>query len=187
MRRMTKNTMKNELNTKNFSFAVKEISEEGKFSGYASGFNVVDYNDDVVLRGAFQKTIENKWPKLLWQHNSDEPVGIFTSIKEDETGLFVTGQLFLSIQRAKEAYELLKGGAISGLSIGYLPVKWEYEERNNDIVLLLKEIDLWEISLVTFPANPLANVNNIKSLEVKNEIETFKAAQKLLKSLKGDL
>ena len=177
----------NELNTKNFSFSVKEISDEGKFEGYASVFNVVDDYDDVVLRGAFEKTIEKKWPKLLWQHNSAEPVGAFADIKEDDTGLFVTGQLFLGIQKAREAYELLKGGAISGLSIGYIPVKWEYEERDNDIILLLKEIDLWEISLVTFPANPLANVNNVKGLQAKQEIDAVKAAQKLLRTLKGDL
>ena len=179
--------MNNALSCKNFALDVKEISEEGKFSGYASVFNIVDACDDIVLRGAFEKTIVEKWPKLLWQHNAAEPIGIFTDIKENDMGLLVSAQLFLGIQKAREAYELLKGGAISGLSIGYIPVKWEYEERENSIVVLLKEIDLWEISLVTFPANPLANVADVKTIQEYKNSDTIKAAQKLLQTLKGEL
>ena len=199
-----------------FPFEVKELSEAGTFKGYGSVFDVVDDWDDVVVKGAFTKSIAKKLPVLLWQHNSDKPIGVYTSVEEDNKGLKIEGRLLIdSISQAKEAHALLHAGAIKGLSIGYIPLAWEYETRKDKRVRILKEIDLWEISLVTFPANPKAVVGSVKSIrdveaylrdaglgrnEAKaviaavrdsalrdaEESDALKAAQTLLRKFKGE-
>lgn len=121
-------------------------------------------------------------PVMLWQHYSSQPIGIYESIKEDEIGLWVEGRLLLDIPKAREAHILLKNKAIRGLSIGFIPTAWEWETRENGVARILKEIDLWEISLVTFPANSKALVDDVKSIE---NAETIKAAKKLLNIMKG--
>jgi HK97 family phage prohead protease len=194
---------------------LKVLDETGIFKGYGSVFDVVDGWDDVVVKGAFEKSIAKRKPALLWQHNSDKPIGIYTSVEEDNKGLKLEGKLLVDeIGQAKEAYALLRAGALNGLSIGYLPLAWEYETRKERQVRILKEIDLWEISLVTFPANPKAVVGNVKSIrdaenylrdaglgrnEAKaviaavrdsalrdaEESDALKAAEELLKKIKG--
>tara|TARA_Y100001937_G_scaffold128504_1_gene205507 strand:- start:639 stop:1490 length:852 start_codon:yes stop_codon:yes gene_type:complete len=140
--------------------------EKGKFSGYGSIFGNKDLGNDVVVTGAFSKSLKRREPreiKMLWQHKQDMPIGVFTSIKEDGDGLAVQGQLALGTQRGKEAYELLKIGALDGLSIGYKadPNKQDYDSRRRR--RMLKEVDLMEISLVTFPMNPKARVSAVKA------------------------
>lgn len=149
----------------NFCLDLKSIDGQGRFAGYASVFNVVDNQRDIILKGAFFNTIRGRIGeiKLLWQHQQDEPIGIFTRIFEDARGLYVEGELLLDVQRAKEAHTLLKAGAISGLSIGYSPVHYKIDAKTG--VRLLTEIELWEISLVTFPANAAAGVTVIKQQE----------------------
>lgn len=164
--------LKNKQIIRDFRLDIKEITEEGRFSGYASVFDVIDYFDDVILRGAFEKSISEKKPVMLWQHDSDEPIGVYESITEDDIGLWVNGRLLLDLERAKEAYILLKNQAIRGLSIGFVPTLWEWETReNNRRIRLLKEVDLWEISLVTFPANPKALVDDVKSVKSVRDVE----------------
>ena len=94
------------------------------------------------------------------------PIGVFTSIKEDEHGLKVKGQLAMNVQAGKEAYELLKMGALDGLSIGFRvnPKKVSYEKRTNKRII--EELDLMEISLVTFPMNPQATIRSVKGQEI---------------------
>lgn len=165
-----------QITNKSFPFEIKTISETGAFTGYASVFGNEDLWGDIVIAGAFSKSIAEKKPAMLWQHNSDEPIGIWTVIKEDEKGLYVEGQLLIDgVAKAKEAYELLAAKAISGLSIGYRAVSWEWRKKDdsNDEVRLLKEIDLWEISLVTFPANTEARVGDVKDLNTLRDIEGF--------------
>ena len=165
-----------QITNKSFPFEIKTISETGAFTGYASVFGNEDLWGDIVVAGAFSKSIAEKKPAMLWQHNSDEPIGIWTVIKEDEKGLYVEGQLLIDgVAKAKEAYELLAAKAISGLSIGYRAVSWEWRKKDdsNDEVRLLKEIDLWEISLVTFPANTEARVGDVKDLNTLRDIEGF--------------
>lgn len=165
-----------QITNKSFPFEIKTISETGAFTGYASVFGNEDLWGDIVVAGAFSKSIAEKKPAMLWQHNSDEPIGIWAVIKEDEKGLYVEGQLLIDgVAKAKEAYELLAAKAISGLSIGYRAVSWEWRKKDdsNDEVRLLKEIDLWEISLVTFPANTEARVGDVKDLNTLRDIEGF--------------
>ena len=108
---------------------------------------------------------------MLWQHNSAEPIGVYESIREDDIGLWIEGRLLLDLEKGKEAYILLKNQAIRGLSIGFIPLAWEWETRENKRIRVLKEIDLWEISLVTFPANPKALVDDVKSIKTVRDVE----------------
>lgn len=144
---------------------LKSLTEEGRFAGYASVFGVTDNQKDMMLPGAFVKSLQQpaRDIKLLWQHRMDEPIGRFERIFEDEKGLYVEGRLLLGVARAREAYELLRSGAVGGLSIGYKPVAYDFDETSG--TRLLKEVDLFEISLVTFPANEAAQVTVVKSGE----------------------
>ena len=152
------------LSRKSYPMEIKEISDEGYFSGYGSVFDVVDDWDDVIVRGAFAETLQKKTPVMLWQHDSAEPIGVYERIREDEIGLWLEGRLLLDIEKGREAHILLKNRAIRGLSIGFLPLAWEWETRDNKRVRVLKDIDLWEVSLVTFPANPKAVVDEVKTV-----------------------
>lgn len=146
-----------------FDLEVKTIDKNGRFSGYASVFDVVDNHNDVITKGAFRQTLKDRIGKikLLWQHRQDEPIGVFEDMFEDSQGLYVQGKLLLNVQRAKEAYALLKEGAISGLSIGYSPMKYTIDPDMGTRILTV--IELWEVSLVTFPANAAAAVTVVKS------------------------
>ena len=144
-------------------FKIKAVSEDGLFSGYGSVFGVVDSYQEVVASGAFKESLDSRMPSLLWQHRSGEPIGVYTTVKEDNIGLHVEGKLALKTARGAEAYELLKMGAISGLSIGFVTREDNYDRVTG--VRTLKKVDLWEVSLVTFPANDSARVANIKSIE----------------------
>lgn len=145
-----------------FSLAVKSLDSTGRFAGYASVFDVVDNQKDIILRGAFSQTLKGRARdiKMLWQHQQDEPIGIFERMFEDARGLYVEGKLLLDVARGKEAYSLLKEGAIGGLSIGYSPIKYRIHEKTG--VRLLSAVELWEISLVTFPANEAAKITVVK-------------------------
>lgn len=144
-------------------FKIKAVNEDGLFSGYGSVFGVVDSYQEVVAAGAFKESLDSRMPSLLWQHRSGEPIGVYTTVKEDNIGLHVEGKLALKTTRGAEAYELLKMGAISGLSIGFVTREDSYDRVTG--VRTLKKVDLWEVSLVTFPANDSARVANIKSIE----------------------
>jgi HK97 family phage prohead protease len=142
------------------------LNEEGKFSGYASVFNVPDRQNDIVLPGAFKRTLIERGGevKLLWQHSFEEPIGVIENLYEDNTGLFMEARLLLDVSRGKEAYSLLKAGAVEGLSIGYTVTQYDYAPKTGH--RLIKDVDLWEVSLVTFPANAQAKVAKVKKLDV---------------------
>lgn len=166
------------LKQKDFALSVKEISEDGTFTGYGSVFDVVDSYRDIVAKGAFVKSLDKHkekgtMPALLWQHNSAEPLGVFTSMEEDDIGLKLTGQIAMKTQRGAEAYELMKMKAVSGLSIGFVPKSETYDKKSG--VTTLTEVDLWETSLVTFPANDEARVEGVKSIEQLSSIKDVEA------------
>lgn len=144
-------------------FKIKAVSEDGLFSGYGSVFGVIDSYKEVVSPGAFSESLSQRTPALLWQHRSGEPIGVYSAIREDQTGLYVEGKLALKTARGAEAYELLKMGAISGLSIGFVTRDDSYDRVTG--IRTLKKVDLWEVSLVTFPANDAARVSGVKSIE----------------------
>lgn len=146
------------------SFQIKEITESGKFTGYASVFDVRDSYNDIVVKGAFNNSISKRKPKLLWQHDTKEIIGGFTSIKEDEKGLIVEGELDLEITKAREAYVLLKKGRLEGMSIGYYIPEGGSSFDDKKKARILEKIELMEISLVSFPANDKATVMDVKSV-----------------------
>ncbi len=152
---------------------LKSVSDSGEFEGYGSVFGVKDSYSDIVVPGAFLKSL-NDWsgkgrlPALLWQHDMSEPIGVYTEMREDETGLYVKGRLLIDDDPlAKRAHAHMKAGSLSGLSIGYILNDWEYDRDKGG--WLLKEIDLWEVSLVTFPANDEARISEVKSLLERGE------------------
>lgn len=161
-----------------FNLHLKSIDNQGVFAGYASVFNMVDNQRDVIQRGAFSRTLKGRVGdiKLLWQHQQDEPIGIFSKIFEDTRGLYVEGKLLLDVQRALEAHTLLKAGALSGLSIGYSPIRYSIDPKSG--VRTIFEVDLWEISLVTFPANAAANVTVVKQSATPDEDAAWNQARK---------
>lgn len=142
---------------------LKKLTEKGEFEGYGSVFNEVDMGGDKVMPGAFKNSLAGK-PltaiKLLWQHDPGTPIGVWEEMKEDERGLFVKGQILTAVQKGAEALALMKAGVIDGLSIGFRTVKSMWED-NNEVRQLL-EVDLWEISVVTFPMNLRARVDGVK-------------------------
>lgn len=172
------------MKTKNyFTYGWKaEPSADGKtatIAGYASVFGNIDAYGDTVQKGAFAKSIATQMPKMLWQHDSRSPVGKWTIAQEDDFGLFVRGELLLDIYQARNAYTLIQADAISGLSIGYREIDSEY--NRNTGINVLKEIDLLEVSIVTFPANELATVTEIKSLLENGELPPLKEFEKFLR------
>jgi uncharacterized protein len=153
-------------NTRDFAFELKSINADGTFEGYGSVFGVKDSYDEIVAPGAFADTLNTHrsngtMPALLWQHRSGEPIGVYTSMSEDQIGLKLQGRLALKTQRGAEAYELLKMKAISGLSIGFQTREDSFDRLTG--IRTLKRVDLWETSLVTFPANDSARVQGVKS------------------------
>lgn len=144
---------------------LKHMSEDGRFAGYASVFDVIDRQRDVVERGAFRNSLRQRFNeiKLLWQHAPEEPIGRITSMFEDTHGLYIEGELSLDVARAREAHALLKQGVVNGLSIGYAPKRYATDPDSG--VRRLQEVELWEVSLVTFPANEKARVTVVKSAE----------------------
>lgn len=142
-----------------------ETEKRGTIAGYASCFNKVDHQRDMIAKGAFTRTLRawhltGKKPKMLWQHQAHQPIGVWTHLKEDDYGLYVEGQLALGTKQADEAYFLLKSGVLDGLSIGFRTIKATREPKQRARLLL--DIDLIEISLVTFGANPSALVSQVK-------------------------
>ncbi len=160
---------------------VKADGAPGSFEGYGAVFGNTDRDGDVVEKGAFGESLKVRMPALLWQHNAKEPIGRFDLVKEDKKGLFVKGRLSMS-GKGKEAYDLLKLGALNGLSIGF--VTKEALRNRATGTRTIKRAELMEVSLVTFPANELARVNTVKasgSMLSADGIETPRDFERLLR------
>lgn len=173
--------------TRDLEFKIKAVDDDGFFSGYGSVFGNVDSYGDVVVEGAFDETIKDHqakgvMPPVLWQHYASEPIGVFTKLEEDEHGLYVEGKLLINdIQKAREAHSLLKAGAISGLSIGYSIKKGNWNEADGIYELLA--VKLFEISVVTFPANEESVVETVKSKLQDGKLPSLPEFEKSLRDL----
>lgn len=143
---------------------IKSISDDGSFSGYASLHNVVDSYNDIILPGAFGGSLDVASVKLLWQHDPKSPIGVLTKIEETLTGLYVEAKILTTIEKGREAYELLKASVIDGLSIGFETIEHKLVGEYRYIT----KLKLWEISVVTFPANDLARVRDVRSAFVES-------------------
>lgn len=136
-----------------------------KIAGYASLFGAADMAGDVVRPGAFAAALLRRGTggvRMLFQHEASEPVGVWTAIREDSHGLYVEGELLGAGPRGKTAAALVKVGAVDGLSIGYRPTRM----RRGPGGRALLELDLWEVSIVTFPMLPGARLRTIENQDV---------------------
>ena len=175
------------IKVKDLLFKAEAVKEDGFFSGYCNVFDVKDSYDEIVRQGAFTESIQgwnaqNKMPPVLWNHDRNQPIGVWTKLVEDEHGLYGEARLLINdVARAKEIHALMLAGAIDGLSIGYRLSKWAYNEKEDALELFA--IDLKEISVVTFPANEESRVDVVKSALAKGGLPTLAEFEKALRDL----
>ena len=139
------------------------LAPDGSIEGYASLFGAIDQARDMVMPGAFQQTLKQRGVRkvaMLFQHDPAEPVGVWLDLQEDFRGLYARGRLIPDVARGRELLALLRDGAIDGLSIGYRTVRGRIDPRTR--VRALHQVDLWEISIVTFPLLDGARVSAVK-------------------------
>jgi uncharacterized protein len=154
-----------------FDLEVKLAGDDaatGSVEGYGSVFGLLDRGGDIVMPGAFKASLaawkkKKALPPMLWQHDPYNPVGVWTDAAEDEKGLKLTGQLVMDVPQAASARALIAAGAVKGLSIGYRTQDYEIDRTTG--ARRLKKVDLWEISLVTFPMLPEALISGVKSID----------------------
>lgn len=171
--------------TLDFRCDLKATGDAGTFEGYGSIFNITDQGGDIVVPGAFMETLAiqkaaGRLPAMLWQHRQAEPIGVYTSMEEDAVGLKVKGQLALKTVRGAEAYELMKMGALTGMSIGYRSRDDSYDRVTG--IRTLKKLDLPEVSLVTFPMNDASRVSAVKAIE---ELDSLSEIERHLRDACG--
>ncbi|MFD1882371.1 HK97 family phage prohead protease [Paracoccus pacificus] len=159
------------------------LSDQTEVAGYASVFGITDQGGDVVMPGAYGASLKRLAEKggkvrMLWQHDPARPIGIWDEIREDDRGLWVKGRLLPDVAQAREAAALIAAGAIDGLSIGYRTVSAERDAKGRR---LLTEVELWEVSLVTFPMLPDAKVG-AKSADDHELAAVFAAATRALRA-----
>ncbi|MFW8634274.1 HK97 family phage prohead protease [Cribrihabitans pelagius] len=163
-------------------------AEARVISGYASLFGETDQGGDAVMPGAYAASLkalaaEGRTVKMLWQHDPAQPIGVWDELREDNRGLWVKGRLLTATPKGAEAAALIAAGAIDGLSIGYRTVK---SARSQSGTRQLLQVDLWEVSLVTFPMLPAARVA-AKSAPRESEAQALRALARGLRQLTHDL
>jgi uncharacterized protein len=144
--------------------SLNAIDPDGMFEGYASLFGIADLGKDVVMPGAFTDSLRKRAAadvRLLWQHDPAQPIGRWLSVEEDRRGLRVRGKLNLAVERARDIHALMRDGAVDGLSIGFRVERARAERPTG--LRRLEKLDLWEISIVTFPMLPAARVGTVKN------------------------
>lgn len=161
--------------------------DAGTFTGYASIFGEPDSYGDTVKRGAFRKTLRERkaggGPAMFWNHDSNQPIGVWTELVEDERGLKVTGKLVTETAKGSEALALLKAGAVNGLSIGF---RARSAERGPNGGRVLTDIELVEISLVSLPAASKARITSVKGAADQASVAAFvEAARRAALSIRG--
>jgi HK97 family phage prohead protease len=160
-----------------------DVGADGSFSGYASLFNEADLSRDVVMPGAFRNSIRTRGVqgiRMLFQHDPAAPIGVWRELREDARGLFVRGRLTPEVARAREVLALMRAGGIDGLSIGFRTVKGRTDAKTG--LRRLLEVDLWEISVVTFPMLPAARVSAVKGLIGGSLAESIRAAARAMRT-----
>ena len=159
----------------------KSVKNDGAFEGYASLFGKEDLARDVVMPGAFHDSLRARGVrgiKLLFQHDPGQPIGVWDEIREDEKGLFVKGRLMLDVARGREVLALMLEGALDGLSIGFRTLKGQKDRATGR--RMLRKIDLWEISVVTFPMMPEARVSSVQNRIIKASPPTERVFERWL-------
>ncbi len=163
------------------AFDLKQVDMEGTFEGYASLFNRQDMGRDVVLPGAFRQSIAKRGAsgvRMLYQHDPSTPIGVWQRLYEDARGLFVRGRIMTEVAKGREVLSLMRAGALDGLSIGFRAEEGVRDRRTG--VRRLKSIDLWEISVVTFPMLPEARVSKVKASAAPRRLPTEREFERWL-------
>lgn len=173
-------------------------SDSAVVAGYGAVFNNIDSYGDTIIRGAFEASLADwrargQFPKMLLQHGGlpggadDEiPIGQWTAMHEDAKGLYVKGSLFaLDTDRGRYIYEGLKAGVLDGLSIGFIARDFSYGNRPDEPKRTLKKIDLFEVSIVTWPANSAARVSSFAPSEKAKWAETVRKIEALTASMRA--
>lgn len=165
--------------------SLKRVAADGTFEGYGSVFDAIDDAGDVIVKGAYQTSLDahreaGTQVRMLYQHDAAEPIGIWDEIVEDDVGLLMKGRLVLDVARAREAHALMKAGALDGLSIGFEMIDHEVMDVTDAArqyrsagplravdgrIRKLTRIDLWEVSVVTFPCNRFARIGAVKAAD----------------------
>ncbi|MBU2869032.1 HK97 family phage prohead protease [Pacificibacter marinus] len=142
-----------------------KVTDGFDIEGYASVFGRTDQGGDMVQAGAYKRSLadmmaKGRSVKMLWQHDPAQPIGIWDEVREDARGLYVKGRLLKDVEKGREAAALIEAGAIDGLSIGYRTVRAQKlrDQKDGKAARLLSELELWEVSLVTFPMLPGARL-----------------------------
>lgn len=160
-------------------FDVKKAGDEGTITGLGSHFYNVDKGADVIMPGAFEESIAEKMPAMLWQHDHTQVPGKWDSAKEVDNGLELSGTFATKTSLGHDVHELAKMGAVDGLSIGFnIP---EGGAEFKDGVRVINKVDLWEVSVVTFPMNELARVTGVKSKLARGEELTERELETILR------
>jgi HK97 family phage prohead protease len=170
------------METTHIRRALKASGDQGPFSGYGSIFGNVDLHGDIVEKGAFTETLKERPIEhvgLYWMHDPREPIGKWSIMEEREQGLWVEGKLTLGVSRAREVYELMKDGAVTGLSIGYRTRKYDLDGEND--IRILKDVELFEVSAVSGPANEEARIAGVKSAKDFANLATVREANQALR------
>ncbi|MCX4071939.1 HK97 family phage prohead protease [Aeromonas caviae] len=167
---------------------IKAIGDESDthyfFEGYGNVFNIRDYSGHITLKGAFEKSIQRHAASgvplpMLWNHDQGNQIGSWVEMYEDDYGLYMKGRLTKGVQQAETVYKLMKGGDLSGLSIGV----WAKQKQMQDGSLMLIELDLFETSVVSIPANYQSRVTLVKSMLNNNELPSISQVEKALREI----
>lgn len=148
------------IETKDMGIDLSAAGQSGAIEGYASLFGIEDQGGDIVAPGAYGASLakltgEARKVKMLWQHDPAQPIGVWEEAREDERGLWVKGRILSEVAKGREALALIRAGSIDGLSIGYRTVA---SSKTAAGLRVLEQVELWEVSLVTFPMLPQARV-----------------------------
>ncbi|TRW96865.1 HK97 family phage prohead protease [Paracoccus sp. M683] len=167
-----------------FAGGAPVLTEGSVIEGYASLFGLTDQGGDAVMPGAFAASLKKLAAKsdkvrMLWQHDPTRPIGVWDEIREDERGLWVKGRLLPEVAQAREAAALIQAGAIDGLSIGYRTIRATRDQKGRR---MLAEVELWEVSLVTFPMLPEAKVGRKAAEDLLEMAAVFAAATEALRA-----
>ncbi len=160
---------------------LKDVSLDGTFEGYASLFDREDLGRDIVKAGAFRNSLAKRGAegvKMLFQHDPAQPIGVWQRLHEDARGLFARGRLMPDVARAREVLSLMRAGAVDGLSIGFRATKAVRDRRTG--TRALNEIDLWEISIVTFPMQAEARITSVKSPPFQDAVPSVREFERWL-------
>lgn len=162
---------------------IKSVNADGTFEGFASLFGREDLSRDVIEPGAFSDSLVTRGTngiKMLLQHDPNQPIGVWEELQEQPRGLYARGKLMMDVARAREVLSLMMAGALDGLSIGFRTIK--ARKSDNGAVRHIEKVDLWEISVVTFPMQPLARVTAVKQHGNLSEIDDIALSLKVLQA-----